>query len=417
MNRFLTILALLLALSACTRSRQADVHSPDDGRLIVSDALSNQRVNAFTEDSDGHIWIATFRGLNQYDVHEYHQYFHTDDTLGLPDNQVNDIYGSRSGRLWAATAGGVAYRTGTGEFHPVPVMGENSNFRRILETPDGKMLFSNSETLFLYDEAREILSPVVRDFDAFGLPSETLDGDRLWAISGRTRLNCYETGGFSLVESVPIPFSAYHICYASGGELWLSGIGNLAIYDVNAHAWKDLPQVFLKEPRIMKGDIDYIFAVDDKTLLLNAIGSGMFCWQRSAGRLLHQSDPTSLMIFPTPRYVQFSGTATRTSGSELPTRDTSHPTTTRTDSTATSTLPDALPARRWSRFAPTTTAGYGFPPFATACTYGIPPPENFAASRFRGSCPIRISAISAATRCSATQKAIYGCSSQASPKW
>ena len=73
---------------------------------IISDVLSNQKVNGFAEDADGHIWIATSRGLNKYNVYEYHQYFCTDDTEGLPDNQVNDVFCGRDGRLWAATLNG-----------------------------------------------------------------------------------------------------------------------------------------------------------------------------------------------------------------------------------------------------------------------------------------------------------------------
>ena len=111
MKRFTALLALLLSLCSC-----ADRHSPerpayDEESVIISDALSNQRVNAFTEDKDGHIWIATGRGLDKYSIHEYHQYFCADDTLGLPDNQVNTVFYSKKGRLWAGTADGVAYKT------------------------------------------------------------------------------------------------------------------------------------------------------------------------------------------------------------------------------------------------------------------------------------------------------------------
>ena len=111
---------------------------------IISDVLSNQRVNAFAEDADGHVWIATFRGLNKYNVHEYHQYFCTDDTLSLPDNQVNDIWCDRNGVLWAATADGVAYRTETGDFRRVPGLSGNRNVRHAIEAPDGRMLFTNT---------------------------------------------------------------------------------------------------------------------------------------------------------------------------------------------------------------------------------------------------------------------------------
>ena len=152
MKRILTIIFVGYLLAACDGGRPAETEIRHTGSVVISDVLSNQRVNAFAEDADGHIWIATFRGLNQYNVHEYHQFFCTSDTLGLPDNEINDIYCSRSGRLWVATADGVAYRTDAGDFRRVPLPGSDLNVRHILEAKDGSMLFSNSETLFRYDE-------------------------------------------------------------------------------------------------------------------------------------------------------------------------------------------------------------------------------------------------------------------------
>ena len=97
-NRLLYSLFILLALTGC-RNRIAPVPA-GDASLVVSDRISNQRVNAFAEDDDGHIWIATARGLNKYTVNDYHQYFCADDTLGLPDNQVNSVFYSKKGQLW-----------------------------------------------------------------------------------------------------------------------------------------------------------------------------------------------------------------------------------------------------------------------------------------------------------------------------
>ena len=290
MKHLAAILSLALCLAACHGSRTSgDI--PHTSSVIIADALSNQKVNAFAEDADGHIWIATFRGLNQYDVHEYHQYYCTDDTLGLPDNQINDVHGGRGGRLWVATVNGVAYRTETGAFRRVDINSGNRNIRRIVEAPDGTVYFTNTEVLFRYDAAAEALIPAIRDYNSFGFPAEAWDGDRLWVIAGGREIRCFDMQSFAQVESVPLPFTAYHICIASGGELWLSGVGNLAIFDTRTHAWKQLPEAIRREARIMKGDVDYIYAVDDKTLLLNVIGTGMFCWQRGTGRLLHQGDP------------------------------------------------------------------------------------------------------------------------------
>ena len=258
---------------------------------VISGTLSNQKVNAFAEDADGHIWIGTFRGLNKYNVHEYHQYFCTDDTLGLPDNQINALYNSRDGRLWVATAGGIAYRTETGAFHRIPNPGANRSFDRILETPNGRLLLGNAGTLYVFDPGSEQLRPVIREYGAFGIPSEVWVGDRLYVITGGQALKAYDSHDFALQETIPLPFTAYHLCHAGNGELWLSGVGNLRIYDTRSGDWKPLPESIRREPRITGGDVDIIFPVDDNTILLNVIGKGMFCWQRNLDRLLFQDDP------------------------------------------------------------------------------------------------------------------------------
>ena len=257
---------------------------------ILSGTLSNQRINAFTEDADGHIWIATSRGLNKFNVHEYHQYF-TDDREGIPDNQVNDVHCGRDGRLWVATVGGAAYRTETGGFRRIDTKGEYPNFRQIIETPDGRILLNNTQSLYLYEPDGDSLRLVVPNYGAFGIPSETWVGDRLYANTGGTRLKIYDSRTFALLDTIPLPFATYHICNAGNGELWMSGVGNLRIYDTRSREWKPLPQSVRNEPRITRGDVDIIFPVDDNTLLLNVIGKGVFCWQRNIDRVLFQDDP------------------------------------------------------------------------------------------------------------------------------
>lgn len=85
---FLLLIILLYSCSVeeSTKPTQSDILSP-----VITPDISNQQVNAFAEDAQGHIWIGTFRGLNKYNAHEYHQYFCTDDSLSLPDNQVQAL--------------------------------------------------------------------------------------------------------------------------------------------------------------------------------------------------------------------------------------------------------------------------------------------------------------------------------------
>ncbi len=291
MKHFLTILALLACLHACHSGRNGQPLPHTSDGPVLSDAISNQKVNAFAEDGNGHIWIATFRGLNKYNIHEYHQYFCTEDELGLPDNQINDVHCGRDGRLWVATVNGAAFRTETGEFQRIPYEGNFGNFRTILESPEGNILMSNANSLFAYDPETASLRTVVADYNAFGLPAETWVDDRLYSVYGRTQLKSYNSHDFSLIETIPLPFNAYHICHAGNGEIWLSGVGRLHIFDTRSGGWKPLPESIRRDARIMGGDVDILFSVDDNTLLLNVIGKGMFCWQRSIDRVLFQDDP------------------------------------------------------------------------------------------------------------------------------
>ena len=177
-HRLFIALFILTALWGCG-NRVAPVPSGDES-LVVSDRISNQRVNAFAEDGDGHIWIATERGLNKFTVNDYHQYFWADDALGLPDNQVNSVFYSKKGMLWVVTADGVSIRTDDGRFHRIPVLGDGRNGNRFWETSDGRILMSNSSSLFLYDEEADLFRPVIRDLNAFSFPYSVMDGNLLW---------------------------------------------------------------------------------------------------------------------------------------------------------------------------------------------------------------------------------------------
>ena len=214
------ILALsLITLSACSTYNGGDVPTPPEGSIVMSQRVSNQRINAFAEDKLGHIWMATLRGLNRFDGHEFQQFFCTDDETGLPDNQINAIQTLQDGRLCVATVNGVAVSTDQDTFHRIPVEDGTLNMSTILETRSGKVLLSNNSTLYRYIPEEDVLRPVYHNLGAFGVTSMTLDSeDRLWVISGNgTRLNCLSTKDWSLQCSAQTGFQAFHIADALDG--------------------------------------------------------------------------------------------------------------------------------------------------------------------------------------------------------
>ena len=121
----------LLVLGAC-QSHQPPLPTPAEGSVVISDRLSNQRVNCFAEDRYGHIWMGTFRGLNKYTPGEFQHFFCMDDQSGLPDNQINALHSAQDGTLWVATINGVARHTQQEGFHRVGLLSDNRNISQIL---------------------------------------------------------------------------------------------------------------------------------------------------------------------------------------------------------------------------------------------------------------------------------------------
>ena len=275
-----------LLVSSCTGMRHAPV-TPSSESVAVSDRLSNQRVNAFAEDADGHIWIGTFRGLNKYTIHDFHQYFCADDTLGLPDNQITALHRSAAGQLWIGTANGVALRTDDGQFLRIPTSGGEASVNEILETRDGQLFFNRSGSLFYYDADAQCIRPAIRDYG--GYSSLVSPDGRLWTFT-LTELLCYDPAGFTASGTWPTPHPTYHSALSSRGEIWLSGMGELSIFDPRTETWQEVPRSIRQEPRLVRGDIDILFA-NGSDMLLHTIADGMFCYNQGTGRLLHQSDP------------------------------------------------------------------------------------------------------------------------------
>ena len=288
-NRIIVLAALALLAVSCREQAPAAQENPV--AVVLSDRLSNSRINAIAQDRQGHIWFATFRGLDKYDGQTYHQYFCTDDASGLPDNQITAILPASDGSLWVSTVGGVAVLSPNGGWNRVESPVGFFNISHIMEARDGRILFSNGNSLFIYDEAQNALRPVVRELGAFAGQVLLLKDGRLLAVCdmGWT-LRCYDTQDFSVVQSVTLPHQSYHICDAGHDELWFSGMGGLSILDARSFEPRPVPAVIRGERRITGGDVDIIFAAGENSILLNVIGKGFFNYNPMRESLSFQGD-------------------------------------------------------------------------------------------------------------------------------
>jgi len=78
-------------------------------KFSVPQGLSNPTVNAFAQDKEGFLWIATDGGLNRYDGYNYKIYKNNpSDSTSLPNDIVLTVYNNSKGELWLGGYGFIA---------------------------------------------------------------------------------------------------------------------------------------------------------------------------------------------------------------------------------------------------------------------------------------------------------------------
>lgn len=77
--------------------------------LAVTDGLSDNTVNAITQDKYGFIWIATVDGLNRFDGYRVEAFTHEiTNPLSLPSDRITCLYSDIDGNLWIGTDEGLS---------------------------------------------------------------------------------------------------------------------------------------------------------------------------------------------------------------------------------------------------------------------------------------------------------------------
>ena len=257
---------------------------------FVAAGMSNKKVSCIAEDAQGHIWMGTFRGLNRYNVYEYHQYFATDDTTSLPDNQVTDLMRDSHGRLWVATVAGVALYTDQDRFQRIPTHIGSSNKQQFLETSTGRILLNLSSSLCAYDPQTERMQTVIPNLDAEGayfLTCHTDPANQLWVVSARS-LRCYDATTLELRDSIGLNNNPLYSYLHTNGDLWMAGDHKLVIYDTRRRQMKDVPAAISQHPKLGRATVTLIHPYGRTGLLLVTDNQGMYYYNAANGTVTHQ---------------------------------------------------------------------------------------------------------------------------------
>ncbi len=268
---------------------------------VISGSISNQKITAIAEDAQGYIWLGSFRGLNKYNVHEYHQYFCTDDSLGIPDNQITNILLDSRKRLWIATVNGVCLYTNRDNFRWVPIQFSDKNVQQLVEDKEGRIFCKTMTQLYVYNpDSRKIDGEVVNPDpeNNFFLKCHIDAENNLWVLGSATLL-CYNASTLQLKDSFVIEGSPY-CSYLHTNELWLTGNHTISVFDTRMRCFKEVPEVIRRHPVLAQADINYIHPYAANCLLLNTSKDGMFCYNYVENVVIHQNE--NGFPFEVPRF-------------------------------------------------------------------------------------------------------------------
>lgn len=299
---FLSLFSYITLTASCQRNKAVEKQQEVVESPIISNNISNQKISSFAEDAQGHIWIGTFRGLNKYNVHEYHQYFCTDDSLDLPDNQIQDVFRDSQERLWIATVNGVCQYTNQDNFQRIPIDISNKNGVQFLENKEGKIFLNMVVQLCVYNPKSKNFECVIKRLD----PQRTFNGkcfidnsNKLWIVNPLA-IRCYNSSTLQLKDSIPVSHYPTYSYMRNNGELWLCGNKSLSIFDTRNRRYRDIPEVIRKHPILSKSTIEYIHPYGGNSLLLNTEKQGMFLYNYIKGVVIHQEE--NGFPFEVPRF-------------------------------------------------------------------------------------------------------------------
>ena len=275
-------LMIAVGLTACQHAATTQQRDKDEEHgFVIAQELSNSRVQCMAEDATGQLWIGTFRGLNRYDGHEFHQYFCTDDTTGLPDNQIKDVLCDRREQLWVATVNGICRYTRRDCFERIDVKSSNLNILKILEDSQGRIFAYNGTEVFRYDDALKAFHPIIkRQMSQKQWPwgNCLIDASDQIVITESQELVIYDPTSFKLKQVVSTqgqgPF--YYSEMLSNGLMILSGNGCMSIYDTKSLQPVAIPAEMVSRITARGSIIQAAYLLDDNSIIISTSKNDIF---------------------------------------------------------------------------------------------------------------------------------------------
>ena len=293
---FIALMAGLLmagGLASCHKAETLQQRDKDEEHgVVIAQELSNRRVQCIEEDASGQLWFGTFRGLNRYDGHEYHQYFCADDSTGLPDNNVQSLLCDQKGRLWVATVNGVCQYTKKDCFKRIPMQTGNRNARKLLMDSKGRIFVYNGTEVMIYDELHDIFLPrITRTMTGQSWGDCFIDAADDILLVGPENILIYAGDTFKERMELKHPEgSFYYFALLKNGLMLSSGNGTLLLFDTKSRQIVPLSPEMESRMLAHGSVVQAACLLENNTILLSTSHNGMFEMNLLAHTLVGQGD-------------------------------------------------------------------------------------------------------------------------------
>lgn len=290
LKAFLPLVTFILISISCEETPRKQTSEPYSA--VISTDLSNSRVSAIAEGAQGYIWIGTFRGLNRYNVHEYHQYFNTTDSTSLRDDQINDVFKDSKDRLWIATVNGVCAYTDKDNFRHIPINYMNQNGYQFVENKDGKLFLNMNHQLAELDKESLEFNVPLPDFDLNYTYCQRCfidNSNKLW-VANPVLLRRFNSNTLEVEDSVAVHGAPTHFFMQGERFIWMTGTGSMSLYDTHSRKYMSVPTAIKNHPVLSKAAVNYIHPYGTNGLLFCTMKNGIFLYSATDGTVVHQSE-------------------------------------------------------------------------------------------------------------------------------
>lgn len=249
--RFALLLLLLFAGMGTGYGQSAYVIT----HLDNTGGLSNNSIADIFQDSDRLLWISTADGLNVYNGNSFQLFksYDFDSASGLPDNVILKVREDNKKQIWICTEKGVtSYNKESGDLQHYffnTHRGKNSGTADYILTisPKGAVVagLRLDSVLYEYSDAQKSFRPIKFDIPSVGMIAEIgFDDDgRLWTLSIGGGIHVFEKRGavYYCVKLMGMPsgihlfFMANHHVFFVDGARELCEIGDNLQPVVKAH--------------------------------------------------------------------------------------------------------------------------------------------------------------------------------------